>query len=107
VTFGETRGAVLYRAGRIEEAIQQLEKTTKRFEDPGADKVASSAAYPWFFLALAHQRRSNADEARRCLDKAIELADQEMKNQVPWNRKLTLELLRREATAAIGPAEKK
>jgi tetratricopeptide (TPR) repeat protein len=106
-TFSISLGAVLFRAGRIQEAIQELEKKTKMLEAPGANAVQTSPAYPWFFLALAHQHRGNADEARRCLDKAAELADRELNNQVPWNRKLTVELLRREARAAIVRAEKK
>jgi tetratricopeptide (TPR) repeat protein len=106
-TFSTTLGAVLYRAGRIDEALGELEKPIKLFEGSGANAVQSSPAYPWFFLALSHQRRGNAEEARRCLEKATELADRELKNQVPWNLKLTLELLRREVTAAIVPAEKK
>jgi serine/threonine protein kinase len=106
-TFSTTLGAAFYRAGRIEAAIQQLEKATKMFEQPGADVVESSPAYSWFFLALARQSRGDMEESARCLKKATELADREMQNQMPWNRKLTLELLRREATAAIVSAQKK
>jgi tetratricopeptide (TPR) repeat protein len=103
--FSTALGAVLYRAGRIKEAIQELDKNTKMFEAPGANAAQTSPAYAWFFLAMAHQRRGNPEQSRRCLMRAIELADREKKP--PWNRKLTLELLRREASSAIGVAEKK
>ncbi|HLW64604.1 MAG TPA: hypothetical protein VKS79_04740, partial [Gemmataceae bacterium] len=82
-------------------------KTIKMFEAPGANAAQTSPAYPWFFLAMAHQRRGSLEQARRCLTRAIELADREDKKQLSWNRKLTLELLRREASEAIGTAEKK
>jgi tetratricopeptide (TPR) repeat protein len=105
--FSTTLGAALYRAGRIEESIELLEKATKTFEQAGANNPRSSPAYPWFFLALAHQGRGNVQGSRGCLNKATELADRELNNQVPWNRKMTLELLQAEATAAIMPAEKR
>jgi tetratricopeptide (TPR) repeat protein len=98
-------GAALYRASRTEEAIQHLEQAAKIRELPGPNNVRSSLAYTWFFLALAHQGRGNTKESRRCLNKATELTDQELKNPVPWNRKLTLDLLRHEAAAAVGRAE--
>jgi tetratricopeptide (TPR) repeat protein len=106
-TFSTTLGAVLYRAGRSEEAIQPLENATKMFERPGTDCVSASPVCAWLFLALAHHRRGHAEEARRCFNKASELADREMNNQVMFDRKLAVELLRREATAAIGPTDKK
>jgi predicted Zn-dependent protease len=106
-SYHTTFGAVLYRAGRIEEAIQELEKTTKLFKAPGANAAQTSPAYPWFFLAMAHRRRGNPEQSRRCLTRATELADRENINQPSWNRKLTLELLRREASSAIGAAAKK
>jgi WD40 repeat protein/serine/threonine protein kinase len=104
VSFRTTLGAVFYRAGRMDEAIQQLGQTTKMV---GKKQEMAARAYAWFFLALAHQQRGHADESRRCLEKATELADQELKSQVPWNRRLTLEWLRRETKAAIAPPAKK
>jgi serine/threonine protein kinase/tetratricopeptide (TPR) repeat protein len=100
-------GAVLYRAGRIEEAIQELEKSTKMVEAAGADAMEAFPTDPWFFLAMAYQGRGNREQSRRCLTRTIEFANRENKNQPSWNRKLTLELLRREASGAIGAAEKK
>src|SRR5262249_28720110 len=105
--FSSTLGAVLYRAGRVEEAIQQLQNAIKTFEQPGANNLRTSSAYPWFFRALAHQRHGNAEESRRCLAKATELADREMKDEIRWNRKLTLQLLQIEAKAAIDRTQEK
>jgi tetratricopeptide (TPR) repeat protein len=107
-SFSRTLGALLYRADRMEEAIQELAKTTKLFEEPGADKVRSSAAYPWFFLAMAHQRLGQAEEGRKCLDEGIKAMEQEIqKKDIRWNRRLTLQLFRREAEALLGTTDEK
>jgi eukaryotic-like serine/threonine-protein kinase len=57
-----TLGAVLYRAGRFQEAIQRLEeaKTARKDADEPLD---------WPFLALAHHRLGHREEARRWLEK--------------------------------------
>jgi tetratricopeptide (TPR) repeat protein len=107
LNYSLTFGAVLYRAGRIEEAIQQLEKDAKTFELAGAKNLKSSPAYTWFFLAMAHHRLGHVEEARRWLDKAIKWMDQEIQNPSnehsrAWNRRLTLQLFRREAETLLG-----
>jgi Flp pilus assembly protein TadD len=104
-----TLGAALYRAGRFAEAINRLERAAV---PPGKDatKPATySPAYAWFFLAMAHQRLGHAEEGRRWLGKAIKHVEQETQdpsNQAgqTWNRRLTLQLLRREAEALLNGA---
>jgi tetratricopeptide (TPR) repeat protein len=105
-----TLGAALYRAGRFLEAVQQLREAQTVYKP--ADEERQSIAYNWLFLAMAHQRLGHAEEAKSWLAKAIELIDRTMRSAakeqpdvppasasapLPWNRKLTLQLLRAEA----------
>src|SRR5205807_850000 len=64
----------------------------------------ASTAYARFFLAMAHQRLGHGEEARRWLSEAVRVADQELaaKSPPPWNRRVTLQILRREAEGLIG-----
>jgi tetratricopeptide (TPR) repeat protein len=98
-SYGTTTGAALYRAGRFTEAVARLNES-------GTGKpTLSSLAYTWFFLAMAHERLGHAGEAGQWLDKAIKCMEQETRDNNPaWNRRLTLQLLRREAEALIKPA---
>ncbi|HLA39793.1 MAG TPA: hypothetical protein VJ417_07345, partial [Candidatus Glassbacteria bacterium] len=60
---------------------------------------------PLFFLAMAQHQLGKKDESRATLQKVVELAKAELaddKNPPPWNRKLTLELLHKEAAGLIG-----
>ena len=94
-----TLGAILYRAGRHEEAIKWLAELDRPVEGPDA-KADSSPAYTWYFLAIVHKKVGNEEKAREYLEKANQatresLADKE--NPPVWNRRATLELLRKEA----------
>jgi WD40 repeat protein len=57
-----TLGAALYRAGRIGEAIVQLDESVKASGGVGVPQ-------DWAFLAMAHHKKGNDDEARRWLEK--------------------------------------
>ena len=63
-------GALLYRAGRIDEAITRLEEAEKLVAYPSNTSMAISLGRCWTFLAMAHHKKGNADAARRWLDKA-------------------------------------
>jgi serine/threonine protein kinase/tetratricopeptide (TPR) repeat protein len=99
--FVGTLGAILLRAGRLEEALEKLEQADRLAQK--ADERQSSPAYTWFFLAMAQQRMGHPDRAREWFDKAIEHSDKILGQHaagnvlVPWNRRLTLHLLRTEA----------
>jgi tetratricopeptide (TPR) repeat protein len=108
-----TLGAALYRAGRYEEAVRRLgEAATAYKRDFG---FRQPLVYNWFFLAMAHHRLGQAEEARKRLDQAVKWVEQagEEKGKdaaitlpMPWNRRLTLQLLRREAETLIHGAAK-
>ena len=93
-------GALLYRAGRAEEAIVRLNEAL-------AAEKNRSVAQDWLFLALAHHRLGHTTEAKRALEKA---RTPQPNAEAPdlWDN-LEIEWLRREAEAVItgkaaGPA---
>ena len=102
-----TLGAILYRAGRHQAAIEWLAELDRPRENSAA-RGGSSAAYTWYFLAMAQKKAGNDEQARQYLNKANQGTDRELadeKNLPPWNRRATLELLRDEAkTLLAGPA---
>jgi tetratricopeptide (TPR) repeat protein len=107
-------GAALYRAGRYDEAARQLTRAS------GLDPGRTSLIYTWFFLAMTHHRLGHAPQARQWLDKALQATDRALDPSatpaggpardasdpaggIPpaWNRRLTLELLRRETVELL------
>ncbi len=108
-----TLGAACFRAGRVDDALKNLsqaEAALKAKPDP-----RQAVAYNWFYLAMTHHRLGRAEEARQWLARAVEESGRMLKEgpknpaspnafepAVPWNRRLTLELLRREAEAMIN-----
>jgi serine/threonine protein kinase/WD40 repeat protein/tetratricopeptide (TPR) repeat protein len=94
-------GAVFYRAGRFEEADQRLTEAEAAFHE--AKNPTSSSRYNWLFQAMTQHRLGHTEEARRWLEKAVNDIDQppperpQDEKASAWNRRLTLQLLRREA----------
>jgi superkiller protein 3 len=68
--YANTLGVAHYRAGDWKAAIDALEKAVE------VRKAGHSE--DWFFLAMAHWRLGNKDEARACYDRAVQWMD---KNQ--------------------------
>jgi hypothetical protein len=102
--WGQTVGAALYRAGQFDEAIEQL-IAADRLPDQGR----TSPAYRRYFLAMAHHRLGHDTEARRWMTEANAQAQRELKGLAdgtgkppPWNRRLTLQHLRRQAESLLG-----
>lgn len=94
-------GAVLYRAGRFKEAAQRLTEAEAAFKPlPG---TRTTIVYTWLFQAMAHHRLGRGADAARWLKKAAQAIDEPSPTtgQDPgantWNRRLTMQLLRREA----------
>src|SRR5262249_43243289 len=69
----QTLGAALYRAGRYVDSIQRLTKAQAR-EEP---------ALAWLFLAMAHHRLGQAEQARMWLNKAVRQLDPVTQVQPP------------------------
>jgi serine/threonine protein kinase/tetratricopeptide (TPR) repeat protein len=94
-------GAVLYRAGRIDEAAQALTDAEAAFQQ--IPSMRSTIAYNWLIQAMTQHRLGHTVEAASWLKKAVQdiddpspkTAQDRAKNA--WNRRLTLQLLRREA----------
>jgi hypothetical protein len=82
-------GASLYHTGKYPEAVQELSKST-------------SSPWSQFFLALAHHRLGELNEARQALAAALRLSDQPPKTKLTWQEKLELQVLRRKALACRG-----
>jgi len=94
-----TLGAILYRAGRFEDAVRQLRRSVEVY---GAD----GTPYDALFLAMAHHRLGHADEARRWMRLGTAVDPNALRGSsgdASWIPKLELEILRREATAIIEP----
>jgi hypothetical protein len=58
-----TLGVAYYRAESWKEAIEALQKSTKLQQ--------GGTAFDFFFLAMAHHKLGNGQEARRCYDQAL------------------------------------
>jgi WD40 repeat protein/tetratricopeptide (TPR) repeat protein len=87
-----TRGAVAYRLGRWEEAVALLVGERKKQGKEGT-------AWDWLFLAMA-QHRLGKEEAAQWLKKAQAWIDKEAAG-LRWDRRLELNVLRREAEALV------
>ena len=108
-----TLGVALYRAGQFEAAVQRLGDAITAH---GKDGTAGD----WLFLAMAHHRLGQPDEARRWLDKAAKWIDESTQPPPPnaaaasppkppvagttltWRERLELQLLRREAEELLS-----
>ncbi len=98
--FRNGLGAILMRAELYTEAKTALEKAL------AADEAAStSKTYVRYFLAMTEHHLGNADAARLHLTTGNALADAEVSRSIPSNRRLTIELLRKEAQTLLGDAK--
>jgi WD40 repeat protein/tetratricopeptide (TPR) repeat protein len=84
-----TLGAVLYRAGRYQEAVARLQE--------GIKAGGQGGFHDWVFLALAHHRLGHSAEAHTLLARAVK---EQPTPGSAWER-VELELLRAEAEALI------
>ncbi len=84
------------RAGEYVDAKENLEQALA-----AAGSANTSTSYIHYFLAMTEQHLGNADAAQTLLKEANTSSEKELADSPPWNRKLTLELLRKEAEALI------
>jgi tetratricopeptide (TPR) repeat protein len=103
----QTFGAALLRAGNFVEAKDVLQQA-----ESAAANDMTLPAYGWYFLAMTCFQLGDRAEARRWFDQAAEHTEKSLREgktahgeSVPWNRKLTLELLHEEAKTLIGPGD--
>jgi tetratricopeptide (TPR) repeat protein len=94
-----TLGALLYRAGRFDEAHARLQQALARHGSGGT-------ADDWVFLAMTEAKRGNHEDARRWLqkiDEALEDNNAQLRTlgRAPWRQTLGLELLHAEVRALI------
>ena len=100
-----TLGAALYGAGRFDESVRKLSDLTEAWSQGKELPTLTSPAYTWFFLAMAHHQLGNSDEAKSWFDKAVERSEEELRDTPAWNRRLTLQLLRKESESLIRGEE--
>jgi serine/threonine protein kinase/WD40 repeat protein/Flp pilus assembly protein TadD len=106
-------GAALYRAGQFKEAVQRLTEASELSPHPYRTNMLCT----WFFLAMAHHRLGHTDEARRWLEKGVQGTERALNSSagsqgkiencngvIPlnWSRRLTLQLVRREAEQLVN-----
>src|SRR5262249_52021276 len=95
-------GRALYRAGQPAAAVRRIQEANAR--DPH-----SRGAEDWFFLSMAYHSLGRAAEAQRWHDKAARWMDAALQPKREgaepppgWDRRLLLQLLRREVEAPLA-----
>jgi WD40 repeat protein/tetratricopeptide (TPR) repeat protein len=102
--FARPLGAALYRAGKYKEAVDRLTFSLKLREQPSPSV--------WLFLAMAHQRSGQSEQAKQWLTKARTWVEDARKRKaddkdaiawqrLPWTERMALELLQAEAEKLI------
>jgi hypothetical protein len=94
-------GAILYRAGRFEDAIRRLSRAVAVHGAPGTRRDA-------FFPAMAHHQLGHAEEAGRWIQVAtavnpIPMRKPDGARQAEWVSSQELEILRLGVSALIKP----
>ncbi|NNE36095.1 MAG: hypothetical protein HKN13_12710 [Rhodothermales bacterium] len=100
----KTLGAILYRDGQHAAALESLQESDRLLRESNS---RSSPAYGLYFQAMTQHEIGNKDAALEALQKANMQADKELshtKSPPAWVRRLTLELLRKEAEGSIRPS---
>ncbi len=92
-----TRGAALYRASRLAEAVRRLEEARQAHRKGGDVE-------DWLFLALAQHRLGRRAEARQWLERAVRSLETGPP-AMEWGQRLARQLLRREAEALLQGAK--
>jgi tetratricopeptide (TPR) repeat protein len=98
-------GAALYRSGQYERAAQVFAESISAYPAdprPGFDIINIQR----LLLAMTKWQLGNHDEARQLLAETLPAVAEELNDpSKAWNRRATLEVLRAEAKALIGPKE--
>ncbi|HEY6564568.1 MAG TPA: tetratricopeptide repeat protein, partial [Pirellulaceae bacterium] len=94
--YHNTLGIAYYRAGRIPEAIDELELSL-------ANGGGEWDALDLYFLALCHQQRGASDQSRECMARATKWHQRHKKDLAP-STQAELARFREEADQALGSA---
>ncbi len=73
--YWNTLGLAQYRAGKWQDAVAAFDKAMKRSEGGGGKD--------WLFLAMAHQKLGNKDEARKWYDQAVQWIEKPQEHPRP------------------------
>jgi serine/threonine protein kinase/tetratricopeptide (TPR) repeat protein len=92
-------GALLYRAGQYERALEQLKQATDAFRADSSDQI--SVMYPKYLTALVHSKLGHVTESKKLWVELQSSYAGAINASSAWNRRATLELLHREAEAVI------
>jgi WD40 repeat protein/tRNA A-37 threonylcarbamoyl transferase component Bud32/Flp pilus assembly protein TadD len=92
--YRRSRGAVLYRAGSYAEAVVEIEAAIQL-------QVKGGGPLNYFFLAMAQHQLGKVDEARKSLEHAQKLINEDSEPPWHWTGKLERQLLNKEATDLI------
>ncbi len=95
-------GALLYRAGRFEEAQRELTELIRTWDEGLERPRYYSPVFASCFLAMAHARLGHHDKAAEQLAKAKDAAEQEIRGFTTWFKRTTLKHLIAEADNLIG-----
>jgi serine/threonine protein kinase len=84
-------GAALYRAGKYQAALAKF------------DQSHDHRAWDWLFLAMTHHRLGHTNDARQCLDQALQwIRDADAKHGwIAWYEIVEIRYLRREVEALL------
>lgn len=94
--YRETYGAALYRAGTFPEAIEQLKIAVEKTGEGGS-------AWQQLFLAMAHHRLGNQQEARDSLTRVVRQIEAGLAEKHPGFEKwVEWHYLRAEAEATLN-----
>jgi tetratricopeptide (TPR) repeat protein len=96
-----TAGALHYRMGQYAQAVEQLRESIDAFASDESDQL--SADYPKLLLAMAYWHLGQQARSRELLDEFRSRYDGAINSARSWNRRATLEVLRREADELITP----
>jgi serine/threonine protein kinase/tetratricopeptide (TPR) repeat protein len=93
--YRTTLGAALYRAGKFDEAVRELNEARATWPDKEGSR------FDWLFLAMVYHRRGEEDKAREFLAKEANRAQRDV--ELSFDQRLELLLLRREAEVLLNP----
>ncbi len=103
-------GALLYRSGQVEDAVEALIEANRHWERSGSIEAPGSdydllPGYTWYFLAMASHDLGRYTESRDWYDKAEAYSQTMLINKagsLNWHQRTVLELLQRETRLHIA-----